>query len=96
MPDIFSDERKKLKTHSHTYIYTDMCIHIQKKGEIPVNLKPQNSPRHTLTQQRKRKELFVKPKITPTPIHIHTHTTINISYLPNPSARAGYDTRSIF
>ena len=43
---MFSDERKKLKTHTH--IYTNMCIHIQKKREkeLPVNLKPQNSPRY--------------------------------------------------
>ena len=30
-------------------------------------------------------------------VHTHTHTHIHTyTYLPNPSARAGYDTRSIF
>ena len=54
MPDIFSDERKKLKTHkhTHTHTHTHTYIYIQtKKKELPVNLKPQNSPRYTLTQK---------------------------------------------
>ena len=42
MPNMFSDERKNSK---QTHTYTDTCIHIQKKEkELPVNLKPQNSP----------------------------------------------------
>ena len=62
-----------------------MSIHIQKKKEkeLPENLKPQNSPRYTLTHREKKgkKKLLVKPKTTPTHTHTHTHThtTINIS-----------------
>ena len=30
MPDMFSDERKKLKTHTH--IYTQTCVYTHEKG----------------------------------------------------------------
>ena len=52
MPNMFSDERKKLKAHTHTY--TQTCVYVYKKEkELPVNLKPQNSPRYTLTHTKK-------------------------------------------
>ena len=85
---MFSDERKNLKTrartharahtHTHTHTYSDICIHIQKiEKELPVNLKPQNSPMiHTCTQ----KKLLRKPKTTPTPTHTHTHNYNHMKY----------------
>ena len=69
-----------------TCCFVRVCAYIENEKELPVNSKPQNTPRHTLTHTEKKvKKLLVKLKITPTPIHTHTrmfahtHTTINIS-----------------
>ena len=68
---MFTDERKKLKTHALILI----VIHRQKmEKELPVNLKTTKRPMILI-----RKKAFVKPQTTPTPTHTHTHTTINMS-----------------
>ena len=42
MPNMFSDESKKIKIHTHAQ--THEYIYKKKEKELPVNLKPQNSP----------------------------------------------------
>ena len=65
--------RKKKAENTHTHIYTDMCIHIQKKKEeLPVNLKPQNSKIHTHTPQKKQKKT-----VSETPNHSNSNTHTN-------------------
>ena len=74
MTNMFSDDRKKLKTHTHTRVYT----YTKKEKEVREILKPQNSPRYTLTNTKK---LLMKPKpLQLQHTHTHTHTTINIKY----------------
>ena len=68
MPNMFSDERKKLKIHAH--IYRHMYTYIKKGERTTSKFKTANSPWYTLTHTKK---LLVKPNTTPTP-HTHTHT----------------------
>ena len=49
MPNMFANERKKLKKHTHIHRHRHMYTYTKKKKELPVNLKPQNYPRYTLT-----------------------------------------------
>ena len=60
-----------------------MCMHIQKKEkEIPVNLKPQNSPKiHNYTHHKKGKNVGEIQNHSNSNTHTHTHKTINISII---------------
>ena len=53
-----------------------MSIHIQKKEkkELPVNLKPPNSPRHTLSQTEKKRKKTVSESQNHSNANTHTHT----------------------
>ena len=58
MPDMFSDEKKRAE-NTHTQVYTDMCIHIQKKGGRTMSkfktTELQYTHSHTPQKKKKRK-----------------------------------------
>ena len=73
--------RRKKAENTHTHIYIYACVYIyKKKEELPVNLKPQNSPRYTLTHTTEKGKISkwnpkpLQPQHTHTHTHTHSHT----------------------
>ena len=73
MPDVFSDESIKLKTHTHRHVYR----YIKKEKELPVNLKPHSPPpkknKTQLTHAQRR-------KITVSEIQNYFHVLLTHTY----------------